>query len=576
MRVQFPQAHHAGRAGRDPRAALGAKPARSADRPIPRHIPDGTRSASITARQCSKAASCSRRCCFRCTSSEIVRCTSLAIRRRREIAGTALQVRSADQQSDRRAVAQCPVRPIIGPRPGFSVQLGCAYAAAGNTAQAGTALQRAILVGGEFDHPLTSTALFELGRLALEAGDFPAASRYFEEATYASFTFPNLSNLEEAFRLRTAGPPAAESEDALSAADAGHCLGQVAGLPAPASLAVAVGRRKHGRAGRHGASGQSGDHGARAGRPQRSVDQSDRRAAESSGGAGFVSGRQRRGRRSGAGGGAGLSAQRFAVDVPDRSGRRAYHEPASYSDRVGMALYDVLLRDPTPGDWASSPLECLSRADHAARRGVRALVRSRAARTARSKNWRWRSPIARGATGFSARCRWAGDCWRCAGFSKGRPRCSASADCWSGRICWPAIRAYQQLAARGGNKFAPSWPASPRSRPATTTAREQASSIGRAGRHQPEAGSAICAKSPCAASRPRWCFHRCARRPTCNKSLPDGQVLLAFFATSRNLYAFLVLAREVRRLAHRIARAVAKADLELAARDGQLRRATTS
>jgi hypothetical protein len=31
-----------------------------------------------------------------------------------------------------------------------------------------------------------------------------------------------------------------------------------------------------------------------------------------------------------------------------------------YSDRVGTALYETLLRDPTPGDWAYSPLECLS------------------------------------------------------------------------------------------------------------------------------------------------------------------------------------------------------------------------
>ena len=51
-----------------------------------------------------------------------------------------------------------------------------------------------------YDHPLTSTALLELGKLALKAGEFAPAARYFEEATYASLAFTNPTNLEEGFR----------------------------------------------------------------------------------------------------------------------------------------------------------------------------------------------------------------------------------------------------------------------------------------------------------------------------------------------------------------------------------------
>src|SRR5262245_46437049 len=89
---------------------------------------------------------------------EIVRCTSLAIRRRRELMGPVCKYDALTQN----------VVDVLSRRPGpanhwseawVSVQLGCAYAAAGSLPQAKAALERAVLVGGQFDHPLASTAL---------------------------------------------------------------------------------------------------------------------------------------------------------------------------------------------------------------------------------------------------------------------------------------------------------------------------------------------------------------------------------------------------------------------------------
>ncbi len=57
-----------------------------------------------------------------------------------------------------------------------------------------------MLAGGEYDHPLTSVALLELGRLALAQATMPAASKYFDEATYAAVNYPDYGVLEEAFR----------------------------------------------------------------------------------------------------------------------------------------------------------------------------------------------------------------------------------------------------------------------------------------------------------------------------------------------------------------------------------------
>ena len=57
-----------------------------------------------------------------------------------------------------------------------------------------------MLAAGEFDHPFTGMAFLELGRLALLAADYNAATNYFAEATYAAGIFNDPTTLEEAFR----------------------------------------------------------------------------------------------------------------------------------------------------------------------------------------------------------------------------------------------------------------------------------------------------------------------------------------------------------------------------------------
>ena len=132
--------------------------------------------------------------------SEIVRCTTLAMRRRRDLMGPVCKHDPLTQNLVD-VLARRPGPPNHWSEAWINVQLGCAYAAAGSLPQAKTALEQAVLVGGQFDHPLTSTALLELGRISLDSGDYPAAMRYCEEATYACANFANPGNLEEAFRL---------------------------------------------------------------------------------------------------------------------------------------------------------------------------------------------------------------------------------------------------------------------------------------------------------------------------------------------------------------------------------------
>ena len=136
------------------------------------------------------------------TPQEIVRATALALRRRATLLGPASRF---DALTNDVLVA---VNRPLGPPNHWSeswanLERGLAFSAAGKPEQALSYLQRAVLAGGEFDHPLTGLALLELGRLAFARGQYPAAAKFFEEATYAAVNYPDYGVLEEAFRYGT-------------------------------------------------------------------------------------------------------------------------------------------------------------------------------------------------------------------------------------------------------------------------------------------------------------------------------------------------------------------------------------
>lgn len=131
---------------------------------------------------------------------EIIRCTCLAIERRRELLGP---VSTYDPLTDE--VMQIANR-RLGPAGHWSeawldAEQGMAYAAAGKTAQAISVLKRSLQMSqGQFDHPLTPLSLLVLGKLSMESGDYKNAGNYFEEATYSAYDFADVMVLEEAFR----------------------------------------------------------------------------------------------------------------------------------------------------------------------------------------------------------------------------------------------------------------------------------------------------------------------------------------------------------------------------------------
>jgi tetratricopeptide (TPR) repeat protein len=129
--------------------------------------------------------------------AEIVRCTALALRRRAEILGP---LGATDPLSSQLLVA---LESRVGRANHWSqawveVQRGLALIGMGKEGEGSDALQRSIVIAGQFDHPLTATALFELGRLAELQENYGLAQQNYLQASLAAAEYEQASLAEEA------------------------------------------------------------------------------------------------------------------------------------------------------------------------------------------------------------------------------------------------------------------------------------------------------------------------------------------------------------------------------------------
>ena len=138
---------------------------------------------------------------FKLKAPEIIRATALAIRRRNTILGP---LGKHDPIS--KELVDVLSRGNLSPPNHWSsswiaLQLGLAEIGVGRVEEAHTHLNRALLIDGRYDHPLTSIVLLEQGHLALEAGNAPLAARLLAEASFSAFYFDNWNVVDEALRL---------------------------------------------------------------------------------------------------------------------------------------------------------------------------------------------------------------------------------------------------------------------------------------------------------------------------------------------------------------------------------------
>ncbi|MFP6751556.1 MAG: CHAT domain-containing protein [Pirellulaceae bacterium] len=132
-------------------------------------------------------------------AEEIVQCTALAMRRRLAIMGPTCPYSPLTLQL-LNALSRRPTRPNHWSQAWVSLQLGLAYASAGQTGQAAAQLQQSMLISGRFDHVLTSVAMLELGKLAFQQEQFPQAASYFIEASLNAGLFEEYRTVEESLR----------------------------------------------------------------------------------------------------------------------------------------------------------------------------------------------------------------------------------------------------------------------------------------------------------------------------------------------------------------------------------------
>ncbi len=287
--------------------------------------------------------------------SEIVRCTTIAMARRREILGPTCQL-DALSASVLNAMTALP-----GPRNHWSiawsrVQLGAAYAAAGRFKEAEQQYLQGATVGSGFQHRLTPIALLEAGKLMLEQGRIAPAGNTLLEASYSAAVFEQYDVMEEALRHASIAHMTANKRNVfpplLAAAEWARTRGSASllvslqlllgensaatGNTAAAATALGLADRAISRS-----SMQAGYHGARHQYLTALVkyQAGDTRQGNTAFAAAMANHRN-------------SSKRLYQVSLADK-----LYTSGTISSRVADQLYQMLLSDPGPRDWALDPLE---------------------------------------------------------------------------------------------------------------------------------------------------------------------------------------------------------------------------
>ncbi len=296
---------------------------------------------------------------------EIVRCIAQAMRRRRELLGPLASYDPITAELIN-ALSRRPGQPNHWSECYIDCMLGMAFAQAGKDQQAKVALERSLVAGGEYDHLMTSMALLELARIALQASDFNTAENLYLEASYAAVNYPDPGVLEEAFRYglmthllaNRKGPyaplvPAAAWGRAPQNVNIATGQLEASLLTLAAENACVLGQPK-----------AAMDFVGRArtviGRSSMAVSKVGARLNYTNALAQYQLGHAATGDTALA---AAMSFQQkgslwgFHINLTDVS--RA-NRAAPLAARVAMDVYTAVLRDPLPADWLTNPLEALS------------------------------------------------------------------------------------------------------------------------------------------------------------------------------------------------------------------------
>ncbi len=138
---------------------------------------------------------------WRLNVAEVIRTAALAMRRRNEILGP---LGKHDRISKELAATMSRRNLTVANHwsQGWTELLaGIGKAGVGDAAEAKARLERAVIVGGTFDSPLSGVALLELGKLAMAAGDAKSAGQLLFDASVTAYAYDDLDVVTESLRL---------------------------------------------------------------------------------------------------------------------------------------------------------------------------------------------------------------------------------------------------------------------------------------------------------------------------------------------------------------------------------------
>ncbi len=127
---------------------------------------------------------------------EVMRCTALALRRRRQILGPLAKHDSMHAELSN-SLARMRMPANHWARIWKSALVGMALSAEGKPKEAVAALQQSLSISNTLDHSLTSMALLELGDIAFAQDRLPEAMTYYYEATFPAANLELFDDVAE-------------------------------------------------------------------------------------------------------------------------------------------------------------------------------------------------------------------------------------------------------------------------------------------------------------------------------------------------------------------------------------------
>ena len=271
---------------------------------------------------------------------------------------------------------------------------GIAKAGIGDGAEAATRLDRAVIVLGQFDHPLTGVALLEQGKLAMAAGDHRRAGQLFLDASVSGYAYDDLDVVTESLRLGWVNFLAGGGSGVYGPLEPAAAWAQTNRLWLVAATLRLAGGEFVAAGAVAGRGGGGRRHRPAAGRDAGRT--AGNEALVSAGGGAGWQGSGRTGGRVAASGARGArigSLRNFEI-----ARATELFDAGDLTPRVAPDVFGPLLGDPTPADWTQQTFDTL--AVISTPHGPRSIVGSWVRSIARIRPRRWKLQSGRSGSGF--------------------------------------------------------------------------------------------------------------------------------------------------------------------------------